>query len=601
MAYAALVSLAQTIDQILNHHQYPISLHQKQQIISIHECLNSLQAFLEDFPEKANSLEGRIRDVANEAQDIIEYFMLEQIRPRYEWIKSTAETSKVKFKLDRSGKYTRQLKKITEEIESIAEEVMEIKNSFRMEDVRLSDSPAASSSSRLAPTGKNDIVGFDDDLKEKTDWLCGRSSKLQVIPIIGMGGIGKTTLARNAYDDPLTVQYFDIRAWVTVSQNYTVQEILSGLLVSMKEFNTKSSGQSNEENVHKTLKGRRYLIVMDDVWSTKAWDDVKRIFPDDHNGSRIMLTTRLSDVAAYVNSSVPLYEMRFMNADQSWNLLQQKVFPHRDCPPELEDIGKEIARSCRGLPLAIVVIAGLLSTVSQTQASWENIAKNVKLAVTANDEQFAKILSLSYTHLPHHLRPCFLYMGGFPEDYEIHVSKLIKLWIAEGCMKPVVSKSFEEAAEEYLEDLVNRSLVLVTKRKSNGKIKSCSVHDLVRDMCLRKSQEEKFLLHVMDRYVGEVLLESVQNQRRISIADSDLNCLANIYGSTIHTIICFHCRGSSLRSLRNFRLLRVLDVVYANVEWLPTQVFELFHLRYLALDSSVEIPAAISNLQNLQC
>ncbi|KAL0298509.1 UNVERIFIED_CONTAM: putative late blight resistance proteinR1A-10 [Sesamum radiatum] len=185
-----------------------------------------------------------------------------------------------------------------------------------------------------------------------------------------------------------------------------------------------------------------------------------------------------------------------------------------------------IATSCKGLPLAIVVIAGVLSTVSRTQASWEDIAEEVKLAITANDEQFAKILSLSYTYLPHHLRPCFLYMGAFPEDYEIHVSRLVKLWIGEGFMKPSVSKSFEELAEEYLEDLVKKSLVLVTRRKPNGKIKSCSVHDLVRDLCKRKAGEEKFLLHATDR------------------------------------------------------LLRVLDALRVTVTNFPADVLELFHLRH---------------------
>ncbi|KAL0402620.1 UNVERIFIED_CONTAM: putative late blight resistance proteinR1A-4 [Sesamum latifolium] len=210
-------------------------------------------------------------------------------------------------------------------------------------------------------------------------------------------------------------------------------------------------------------------------------DDVRRIFPDDNNGSRIILTTRLQDVAAYADPSSPFHEMHFMDMDQSWNLLRQKVFKQETCPPELENTGKMIAGSCKGLPLAIIVIAGLLSTVSQTQASWEDIAKKVNSAVTANGEEFAKILSLSYSHLPHHLRPCFLYMGAFPEDHEIRVAKLVKLWVAEGFMKPSASKSFEERAEEYLEDLVKRSLVLVTRRKCNGKIKSCSVHDLIAE------------------------------------------------------------------------------------------------------------------------
>ncbi|KAI3459048.1 hypothetical protein Pfo_015711 [Paulownia fortunei] len=611
MAYSALVSLAQTIDHILNRDQYFISLHEKQQIRSLHEHVVFLQLFLEDFPGKANSLERRIRDVAKEAEDIIECLLSEHIMSRYRLIKSTVGPTKIEFK--------HQLKKVTKEIDAIAGEVMDIKNSFRIKNVQLGDSPAATSSSRLASTSQKDMVGFDDDLIAIKARLCGESSKLQVIPIFGMGGIGKTTLARNAYDDPLIVEYFHIRVWIAVSQDYSAQEILSGLLVSLKELNAERFGQSNEsmaegsrqsndsiaEDVYRSLKGMRYLIVMDDMWSTKAWDDVKMIFPDDHNGSRVMLTTRLLDVATYADSCSPIYEMRFMDEDQSWNLLRQKVFKHQNCPPELEDIGKEIARSCRGLPLAIVVIAGLLSTVSKTRASWEEIARNINSAIATKDGQFAKILSLSYTHLPHHLRPCFLYMGGFREDYEIRVSKLIKLWVAEGFLKPSVPKSCEEAAEEYLEDLVKRSLVLVTKRKTNGKIKICSVHDLVRDLCIRKAKEEKFLLLVLDRYV---LQESIKNQRRVSIAHSDLTCPENIYGSTIRTIICFQQNEGSLGSLGNFRLLRVLDVVNGDFSlfgyevslWPPDQLFELFHLRYLAFRNAMWIPAAISNLQNLQ-
>ncbi|KAL8481131.1 hypothetical protein ACS0TY_027605 [Phlomoides rotata] len=119
-----------------------------------------------------------------------------------------------------------------------------------------------------------------------------------------------------------------------------------------------------------------------------------------------------------------------MDVGQSWNLLRQRVFKQDPCPVELEDVGKIIARSCRGLPLAIAVISGIL-IVDQTKATWGNIAEDVKSAISAYDEEFDKILSLSYTRLPHHLRPCFLYMGGFPEDYKMSASKLIRLWVAE--------------------------------------------------------------------------------------------------------------------------------------------------------------------------
>ncbi|KAL8557536.1 hypothetical protein ACS0TY_004830 [Phlomoides rotata] len=186
-------------------------------------------------------------------------------------------------------------------------------------------------------------------------------------------------------------------------------------------------------------------------------------------------------------------------------------------------------------------------------------------------------------------------MGGFPEDDNIHVSRLIKLWLAEDLLKRHNGcKSLEEEAEEYLEDLVKRSLVLVTSRKSNGKIKSCRLHDLVREMCIRKAQEENFLL--TDGYVRP---EMTKEGRRISIGHSRLQ---KIWGPTIHTILCFKTilNYSSLAFLLNFRLLRVLDDIHDNSELLPPQIFELFHLRYLALGRPNRIPAAISKLENLE-
>ncbi|KAL0287574.1 UNVERIFIED_CONTAM: Disease resistance protein RPP13 [Sesamum angustifolium] len=278
------------------------------------------------------------------------------------------------------------------------------------------------------------MVGLEVDVLAMKSRLCGESRKLEFIPIYGMGGIGKTTLARSAYDDALIIESFHIRAWVTVSQDYSIQEMLFTLVDSIKAFSEKFDEEKHSyeqmaEHVYKNLKGRRYLVVLDDMWSIKAWDDVRRIFPDDNKGSRIMITTRLQDVDAYADSSCPLHEMRFMDADQSWILLREKVFNEQYCPPELEYIGKMIARNFKGLPLAIVVvIAGILSHSQSYSGFMGGYSKE----------------TLSYFHLPHHLRSCFLYIGGFPEDFEIHVSKLVKLWVAEGFVKPGVSKSFEE-------------------------------------------------------------------------------------------------------------------------------------------------------------
>ncbi|XP_057792304.1 putative late blight resistance protein homolog R1B-16 isoform X2 [Salvia miltiorrhiza] len=553
MDYAALSSLAQTIHRILNHDQHLITHNEKQQITLLHEKVVFLREAFHKFPKQASRLETRIRVAANEAEDMIEHFMYDQIWDQYSSITNNPHH------------LHHDLEKAVEEINSISREAAD----FTTEDsaALADDSPTVRTSSSKQLAG-GVTVGLDEDLLKIADSLTGGSSRRQIIPIVGMGGIGKTTLAQKVYHHPLITETFMIRAWVTVSQDYNPQNIFSDLLACFKEGGIERDGQSNEsmeEKVHKILKGRKYLIVLDDMWSPNAWDDVRNAFPEDCNGSGIVITTRLADVASY--SSSHLHQMRFMDQDQSWDLLKHKVY----CPPDLEEIGMEIARRCGGLPLAIVLVAGMLSETNEF--SWKQVAEKVGSA-----GELEKIISLSYTNLPHHLRSCFLYIGAFPEDYKIRASKLIKLWIAQGFVES------EEEAIEYLEDLVKRSLVLVTERKSDGKIRSCGVHDMVREICRRRGEEENI-------------------QHRVSIAHPDLILLARTYGSTLRSVICSRqISASSFDALRVFKLLRVLDLLFWQKGYypLPAQVFDLFHLRFLAFSCPDEIPAAISRLRNLR-
>ncbi|KAK4414159.1 putative late blight resistance proteinR1A-10 [Sesamum alatum] len=606
MAYAALVSLAQTLDQILNHHRCcSIPLICEDQLFeSLREKLSFLQAFLEDYAqiggEAVEGLEGRIRAVAYRAEDIIESHVSDQI--------SSEDNCCMRYmdlELQNSEKNEGDLQKVLELLDYIIEQVMSIQKSIKVEDLQGSYTSVPASSGG-APNDGNKMVGFDEDIVALKARLCGESFKLQVISIVGMGGIGKTTLAKNIFNDPLVAYHFHTRVWITVSQDYHLREVLLALVASLTDQETmdlsKRMNDELAECVYKNLKGKTYFIVMDDMWSTKTWDDLRRFFPNDNNGSRVLLTTRLSDVAVYASSS-PLHHMHFLDEEWSWNLLRDKVFGQQRCPPKLERVGRTIAKRCRGLPLAIAMVAGILTKMDRTRYHWEKIVENISGVVATYDEHFSNILTLSYNRLPCHLKACFLYIGGFPEDYNIPVSKLTKLWIAEGFLKLNGSKSLEELAEEYLEDLVKRNLVLIVEKRSNGKIKFCGVHDLLRDLCIQKAQEEEFL------HATNSSTRGIQHQRRLSIH-------SQIYGNDVDKFSCasfirsflyFPWYIASLSFLQGYRLLRVLDLITTRSDTIQPEITQLFHLRFLALSliaaefcSELIIPPSISKLQNLQ-
>ncbi|KAG9150426.1 hypothetical protein Leryth_019807 [Lithospermum erythrorhizon] len=304
----------------------------------------------------------------------------------------------------------------------------------------------------MTQVGDSDaIVGFKEEARSLMEYLLHGENKLDVISVVGMPGVGKTTLASFLYNTPSVAHQFDILVWCVVSQSYQNRDLLLAILDQVNPDSI-SDDQGLTDQLYRNLKKRRYLIVLDDIWDTTLWNYLKRYLPDDREGSRILITTRYKNVAYQIGSKVE--ELHLLTEEKSWELFQKKMLNKESLSEDLLKISKGIVVHCNGLPLSIVIIAGILSDIERTEKMWNQIAESVSLLVLQKGENCKTILELSYKHLPNHLRSCFLYLGSFPEDYEISVNHLMHLWVGEGLVRDTRSESAEEVAKKYMDDLI---------------------------------------------------------------------------------------------------------------------------------------------------
>ncbi|GMY35971.1 disease resistance protein RPP13-like [Fagus crenata] len=616
------------------------------QVRILHNELEMISVFLRSTEGKRDDdsvkvVVSQIRDVAYEIEDVIDTFIV---------------TATIHRKRSRLGKFIYCFDRVTT-LHEVASKTEICGGGDAQADGILHK--------RRRYVEEDEVVGFGHDTQALLKQLLEGGLQRDVISIIGMGGLGKTTLARKIYKNNHVENNFNFRRWVYVSQEYRIRELLEILkgvkifilkaelkeelfhgleveygtlfedLQCMKEkddgkfknillqkvngLKLKKSFQDFVQNIYKKngeglqdlndddlkrglfkfLQGKRYLIVLDDIWKTDVWDELKVAFPDNMKGSRILITSRIKEVAAHASPNIPHF-LPFLNKDESWELFSKKVFRGGTCPAELEALGRQIAEGCHGLPLAIVVLGGLLANKEKTHRTWSKLTGHVNWYLTQDRSDCLDILALSYNHLPRRLKPCFLYFGIFPEDFEIPVRKLIQLWIAEGFIQHTGDRNVEDVAEDYLEELIDRSLIQVATTRTDGGVKTCHIHDLLRDLCILESTEEKFL-----EVCSDFNLLHMRKSRRLSI-----NCATPQYISSNLWDSSSNCRSllsfgfenkSNLEWLfKMFKLVRVVDSGYAKSFSIPKEIEKLILLRYLRIPGKLNvIPASICSLWNL--
>ncbi|KAM2699504.1 hypothetical protein EV1_038372 [Malus domestica] len=456
---------------------------------------------------------------------------------------------------------------------------------------------------------EDELIGIEDKKQRLMGLLMNGEENEMVVSIVGMGGSGKTTLVANTFNNENVKRHFDCYAWITVSQTFVIEDLLKNLIKQFhqgrkEEMTAQLDSMSYKELLEMLstyLKSKRYLVVLDDVWDIKLWQEIRIPLLNRHHGSRIMLTTRKKDIAFYSFEveSRPI-EIEPLGNNEAWELFSKKAFStydNKSCPPELELLARKLVEKCEGLPLAVVTLGGLMSS-KRSSSEWRSVYNSLNWHLTNNPmlKPMSSILLLSFNNLPNHLKPCFLYCALFPEDYLIKRYRLIRLWIAEGFVESTDGVTPEEVAEGYLVELIFRSMLQVEKNEAGG-LRGCKMHDLVRELALSTSKKEKFGA----TYVGREIVDNGEIRRlSIQTTEREINSCPGM-----SKLRCFFVFGAGIFMLKKlpsgFKLLRVLYLENAPIERFPDELVYLFNLRYLNLKGTLieELPESIGRLRNL--
>ncbi|XP_011012194.1 PREDICTED: putative disease resistance RPP13-like protein 1 [Populus euphratica] len=613
----------------------------------LNETLNTVNGLLDDAEEKQitkRAVKNWLNDVKHavyEAEDILDEINYEYLRskdidaprPDSNWVRNLVPFLNPANR--RMKEMEAELQKILEKLERL----LEHKGDLRHIECTGGWRPLSEKTTPLV--NEPDVYGRDSDKEAIMESLLTQhktdGSNLVVVPIVGMGGIGKTTLAQLIYNDERVKQCFELKAWIWASQQFDVTRIIKDILDKINASTCRT--KEPDESLMEAVKGKKLLLVLDDAWNIEynEWDKLLLPLRYVELGSKVVVTTRDEDVAKVTQTVIPSHRLNVISDEDCWKLFARDAFSgvNSGAVSHLEAFGREIVRKCKGLPLAAKTLGGLLHSVGDFK-QWEKIS-NSRMWGSSN-ENIPPALTLSYYYLPSHLKRCFAYCAIFPKGYLFVKDGLITSWMAHGFLvQPRGVEEMEDIGEKYFDDLVSRSLFQQSRASSHF-----SMHDIISDLAEYVSGEFCFKLGINEsrsRLEGEHSCSLPERARYLSITSAaaygeGLRIFRSIHGfqhwrtlfplyisrevdiETLNEIlpnlkrlrmlsICHPKDTSSqlLNSIGNLKHLRHLDLSCTAIERLPKSVCTLYYLQSLLLKECrhlMELPSNLSNLVDLQ-
>ncbi|XP_065050201.1 disease resistance protein RGA2-like [Musa acuminata AAA Group] len=607
---------------------------------SVLETILNVLDDAEQQPITNKALRGwltKLKDAALDADDVVDDLLTEALRRRAQDRSRICRTVRdflsSKNPMLLRHKMVHRRKDARARLDEIADE----RNRFNLNEGSVSH--GANERETCSAVVESEVYGRDNDKEKVINFLLevDNEKDLSILPIVGLGGIGKTTLAQLVYNDERVMSQFDGRFWVYVSENFSIIEIIRSIVRSPRNY---SDLQALKLQLQALLSWKRYLLVLDDVWNENGmiWEDLKVLLRCGKQGSKIITTTR-SETVARIMGTVTLHKMPMLSFEHCWLLFEQRAFRlvREEEKPRFVEIGKQIVEKCGGLPLAAKTIGSLMGSKKKEVDQWLAISESELWRLPEDENGVLPALMLSYNHLPSYLKSCFAYCSIFPKDYEIERMILIQLWNAEGFIeKNDCSMLAEAVGNQYFNDLVWRSLFEVTEKDEYDNIVKCKMHDLVHDLACSVTKVESSVIEVGKKSIvpnsSHYSLLVYDYRKKLPMASEltyqmkklrsfillrkqwfayvdDKNCMdfVSYMISTQPNLRALGLGGSKIQvwpgRISKLKHLRYLDLSSTRIKILPNHIVRLYNLQTLNLQDCYhlqKLPASMRHMINLR-